>query len=50
MLLKMNRWHCRYVEQYLAVGEAPDNVRQAFQQRSRWCKVRACGVIFGRVL
>jgi cellulose synthase/poly-beta-1,6-N-acetylglucosamine synthase-like glycosyltransferase len=40
MLLKMNKWHCRYVEEYLAVGEAPDEVRNCFQQRSRWCKVR----------
>ncbi len=40
MLLKMHKWHCRYVEEYLAVGEAPDEVRNCFQQRSRWCKVR----------
>ena len=39
MLLKMHKWHCRYVEEYLAVGEAPDEVRNCFQQRSRWCKV-----------
>ena len=45
MLLKMNKWQCRYLEEYVAVGEAPDNVRQAFQQRSRWCKVRG-GCIF----
>ncbi|CAL8466081.1 g5617 [Coccomyxa elongata] len=38
MLLKMHKWHCRYVEEYLAVGEAPDEVRNCFQQRSRWCK------------
>jgi endoglucanase len=31
-------WECRYVQQYNAIGEAPDEVRQAFQQRSRWCK------------
>ena len=31
---------CRYVPEYLAVGEAPDQVRNCFQQRSRWCKVR----------
>ncbi len=30
---------CRYVCEYLAVGEAPDQVRNCFQQRSRWCKV-----------
>ena len=39
MYLKMNGWHCRYVEEYLAIGEAPDQVRNCFQQRSRWCKV-----------
>eukprot|EP00884_Botryococcus_braunii_P018967 jgi/Botrbrau1/5754/Bobra.0134s0026.2 len=38
MVLKMNKWHCRYVEEYLAVGEAPEQVRNCFQQRSRWCK------------
>lgn len=31
---------CRYVKDYLAVGEAPDQIRNCFQQRSRWCKVR----------
>jgi cellulose synthase/poly-beta-1,6-N-acetylglucosamine synthase-like glycosyltransferase len=31
-------WQCRYVQQYNAIGEAPDEVRQCFQQRSRWCK------------
>ena len=41
MYLKANKWHCRYVEEYLAIGEAPDQVRNCFQQRSRWCKVTA---------
>ena len=42
MELKKRRWQCRYVEEYLAVGEAPDEVRNCFQQRSRWAKgVRA---------
>ena len=41
MVLKQQKWHCRYVEEYLAVGEAPEQVRNCFQQRSRWCKVRA---------
>lgn len=40
MVLKMNKWKCRYVEEYLAVGEAPEEVRNCFQQRSRWTKVR----------
>jgi len=39
MALKMNKWKCRYVEEYLAVGEAPEEVRNCFQQRSRWTKV-----------
>ncbi|CAL5228455.1 g11593 [Coccomyxa viridis] len=38
MVLKMNKWKCRYVEEYLAVGEAPEEVRNCFQQRSRWTK------------
>ena len=39
MELTMAKWKCRYVEQYLAVGEAPEQLRNCFQQRSRWCKV-----------
>lgn len=27
-----------FVQQYLAIGEAPDVTQQAFQQRSRWSK------------
>lgn len=38
MELKMRNWQCRYVKDYLAVGEAPDQIRNCFQQRSRWCK------------
>jgi cellulose synthase/poly-beta-1,6-N-acetylglucosamine synthase-like glycosyltransferase len=38
MEMKRNGWHCRYLNQYLAVGEAPDGVRNCFQQRSRWTK------------
>ena len=45
MYLKMNKWHCRYVEEYLAIGEAPDQVRNCFQQRSRWTKVLPCPVV-----
>lgn len=40
MELKKNKWHCRYVNEYLAVGEAPDQIRNCFQQRSRWTKVQ----------
>ena len=28
------------MELYLAIGEAPEEVRNCFQQRSRWAKVR----------
>ncbi len=40
MELRKRKWKCRYVEEYLAVGEAPEQVRNCFQQRSRWAKVR----------
>jgi endoglucanase len=36
--LKRYNWQCRYVNEYLAVGEAPEAVRNCFQQRSRWSK------------
>ena len=26
------------LQQYLCIGEAPDSIQQAFQQRSRWSK------------
>ena len=39
MELTKRKWYCRYVEEYLAIGEAPEQVRNCFQQRSRWCKV-----------
>ncbi|KAK9863564.1 hypothetical protein WJX84_010744, partial [Apatococcus fuscideae] len=38
MELTRHKWHCRYVEEYLAIGEAPEQIRNCFQQRSRWCK------------
>ena len=41
----MNRWKCRYVEEYLAIGEAPEQLRNCFQQRSRWCKVRFPNIV-----
>lgn len=37
--MKKHGWHCRYVADYLVYGEAPDQVRNCYQQRSRWCKV-----------
>ena len=36
--LKRRKWQCRYVDEYLALGEAPDEIRNCFQQRSRWAK------------
>lgn len=39
MELKKYNWQCRYIQEYLAVGEAPDQIRNCFQQRSRWTKV-----------
>ena len=39
MEMKKYGWHCRYVQEYLAIGEAPDQIRNCYQQRSRWCKV-----------
>ena len=38
MELKKYGWNCRYVQEYLAIGEAPDQIRNCYQQRSRWCK------------
>lgn len=40
MEMKRKHWQGRYVCEYLAIGEAPEQVRNCFQQRSRWCKVR----------
>ena len=39
MEMVKRRWKCRYVASYLVVGEAPEQVRNAMQQRSRWVKV-----------
>jgi len=38
MEFKVKGWEGRYVKEYLCMGEAPLEVRNAFQQRSRWCK------------
>jgi cellulose synthase/poly-beta-1,6-N-acetylglucosamine synthase-like glycosyltransferase len=38
MEMKKFGWHCRYVQEYLAIGEAPHEVRNMYQQRSRWTK------------
>lgn len=45
MEMKMRHWCCRYLLKYLAVGEAPEAVRQCYQQRSRWTKVRDSGLL-----
>jgi len=39
MEMVKRKWQCRYVPNYLVVGEAPEQVRNAMQQRSRWVKV-----------
>ena len=44
MELMIRKWKCRYVEEYLAVGEAPAQLRNCFQQRSRWAKVRGASL------
>jgi endoglucanase len=40
MELKMEGVKGRYLSEYLAVGEAPTEVRNVCRQRSRWTKVR----------
>lgn len=50
MELTKRNWYCRYVEEYLAIGEAPEQVRNCFQQRSRWCKVRLCCAVLACAL
>ena len=31
-------WKGAYVQEYLAIGEVPETIRNAFMQKSRWCK------------
>lgn len=31
-------WKGAYVKEYLAIGEVPETIRNAFMQKSRWCK------------
>lgn len=38
MKLTSKNWKFRYVREYLAVGEAPETLMQALQQKSRWTK------------
>lgn len=39
MEMRRHGWREVYVEDELVRGSAPDKVRGAFGQRSRWCKV-----------
>ena len=39
MEMRRTGWREVYVEDELVRGSAPDKVRGAFGQRSRWCKV-----------
>ncbi len=38
MELKARGYKATYLCQYIAVGEAPEEARNIFQQRSRWTK------------
>lgn len=40
-------WHCRYHGHVLTTGEAPEDLRQIFKQRSRWCT--GCFQVFFQV-
>ena len=39
MEMRRKGWRGMYVEDELVRGSAPDKIRGAFGQRSRWCKV-----------
>ena len=34
----LDRCETHLSQEYLAIGEAPDQIRNCYQQRSRWCK------------
>jgi hypothetical protein len=38
MMLKAKNYKAGYLNEYLAIGEAPEEIRNIFRQRSRWCK------------
>jgi cellulose synthase/poly-beta-1,6-N-acetylglucosamine synthase-like glycosyltransferase len=38
MMLKAKGYKAGYLNEYLAIGEAPEEPRNIFRQRSRWCK------------
>ena len=42
MEMRRKGWRGMYVEDELVRGSAPDKIRAAFGQRSRWCKVGSC--------
>lgn len=52
MEMRRTGWREVYVEDELVRGSAPDKVRGAFGQRSRWCKVNAysspCVICLGK--
>ena len=45
--LTASGWHCRYHGSVLTTGEAPEDLRQIFKQRSRWCT--GCFQVFFQV-
>ena len=45
--LTASGWHCRYHGHVLTTGEAPEDLRQIFKQRSRWCT--GCFQVFFQV-
>lgn len=45
--LTASGWHCRYHGAILTTGEAPEDLRQIFKQRSRWCT--GCFQVFFQV-
>ncbi len=48
MIMRRKGMKAVYLNEAIALGEAPDEVRNIFRQRSRWCKgqmqVRRLGV------
>jgi cellulose synthase/poly-beta-1,6-N-acetylglucosamine synthase-like glycosyltransferase len=47
MMLKAKGYKAGYLNEYLAIGEAPEEPRNIFRQRSRWCKgqMQVCGAL-----
>jgi Glycosyl transferase family group 2 len=38
MLMRRHNMRAVYLNEFIAIGEAPEEVRNIFRQRSRWCK------------